>query len=86
MIAGVAGTPSMPDDAKRYTHYKSDDGFEVWGKQYRSLAGEVTWRLRVFSEQDRRIETYDSAEGKSPAGRRTGDSQAMEDAIASWSR
>jgi len=75
----------MPDDAKRYTYYKSDDGFEVWGKQYRNLAGEVIWRLRVFSDQDRRIETYDAATG-TPEGRRTGDSRAIADAIASWSR
>jgi hypothetical protein len=81
-----AGMASMLDDAKRYTYYKSDDGFEVWGKHHRNLAGEVTWRLRVFSDQDRRIETYNDAIGKSPKGRRTGDSQAMANAIASWSR
>jgi hypothetical protein len=75
----------MPNDAKRYTYYKSDDGFEVWGKQYRNLAGEVTWHLRVFSNQDRRVETYVSVTGESPTGTRTGESQAMEEAIASWS-
>jgi hypothetical protein len=37
---------SMLDDANRYTYYKSDDGFEVWGKQHRNLAGEVTWHTQ----------------------------------------
>jgi hypothetical protein len=73
----------MPDDAKPYTYCKTD-GFEVWGKQYRNSAGEVTWRLRVFAEQDRKIETYEDVTGEPPEGIRTGESKAMRDAIAAW--
>jgi hypothetical protein len=67
----------------RFTYYKSD-GFEVWGKQYQDSAGAVTWRLRVFSDQDRRIESYDDVAVEPPEGKRTGESKAMRDAIAAW--
>jgi hypothetical protein len=67
----------------RFTYYKQD-GFEVWGKQYQDSAGAVSWRLRVFSEQDRRIETYEDVTVEPPVGKRTGESAAMRNAIAAW--
>jgi hypothetical protein len=67
----------------RFTYYKQD-GFEVWGKQYQDSAGTVSWRLRVFSEQDRRIETYEDVTVEPPEGKRKGESKAMRDAIAAW--
>jgi DNA-binding transcriptional LysR family regulator len=67
----------------RFTYYKQD-GFEVWGKQYQDSAGAVSWRLRVFSEQDRRIETYEDVTVEPPEGTRTGESEAMRKAIAAW--
>jgi hypothetical protein len=71
---------------KRYTYYKAE-GFEVWGKEYQDLSGVVTWHLRVFSDQDRRIETYDTVTpGNPPSGRRIGEAKAMRDAIAEWSQ
>jgi hypothetical protein len=73
----------MATGPKRFTYYKCE-GFEVWGKEYQDPAGAVTWRLRVFSDQDRRIETYEDVTGEPPEGTRTGESKAMRDAIASW--
>lgn len=71
---------------RRYTYYKLD-GFEVWGKEYRNAAGVVTWDLRVFSDQDRRIETYESVrQDDIPATGRIGEAQAMREAIDAWSR
>jgi hypothetical protein len=67
----------------RFTYYKCD-GFEVWGKEYQGPGETATWRLRVFAEQDRRIETYEDVRGEPPGGTRTGESKAMRDAIASW--
>jgi hypothetical protein len=69
---------------KRYTYYKTD-GFEVWGKEYQDPAGATTWHLRVFSEQDRRIETYDTVTPDNlPTCSRTGETKAMLDAMATW--
>jgi hypothetical protein len=67
----------------RYTYYKQN-GFEVWGKQYQDPAGAITWRLRVFSEQDRRITTYEDVAGDPPQGKRPGETEAMRDALAAW--
>jgi hypothetical protein len=67
----------------RYTYYKKD-GFEVWGKQYQDSAGAVTWRLRVFAEQDRRINTYEDVAEVPPEGKRTGEAEAIRDALAAW--
>jgi hypothetical protein len=75
----------MRDTAKRFTFYKSD-GFEVWGKEYQDATGKVTWTLRVFSDQDRRIETYEAVAEVPPRGSRIGEFKAMKDAIASWSQ
>jgi hypothetical protein len=79
----AAAKAMMAIGPTRFTYYKKD-GFEVWGKQYQDSAGDVTWRLRVFSEQDRRIETYEDVTAEPPEGRRTGESKAMRDAIAEW--
>jgi len=73
----------MSRSAKRFTYYKCD-GFEVWGQEYQDSAGTVTWRLRVFSDSDRKIATYEDVTGGSAEGTRTGESQAMRDAIAAW--
>jgi hypothetical protein len=73
----------MSRSAKRFTYYKCD-GFEVWGQEYQDLAGTVTWRLRVFSDHDRKIATYEDVTVGSAEGTRTGESQAMRDAIAAW--
>jgi hypothetical protein len=73
----------MAKGPTRFTYYKQD-GFEVWGKLYQDAAGAATWRLRVFSEQDRRIETYGDVTENPPEGKRTGESQAMRDAITAW--
>jgi hypothetical protein len=73
----------MVTGPKRFTYYKCE-GFEVWGKEYQDSDGATTWRLRVFSEQDRKIETYEEVTGESPEGTRTGESKAMRDAIAAW--
>jgi hypothetical protein len=73
----------MGRSAKRFTYYKCD-GFEVWGQEYQDSAGTVTWRLRVFSDHDRKIATYEDVTGGSAEGTRTGESQAMRDAIAAW--
>jgi hypothetical protein len=79
----AAAKAMMAIGPTRFTYYKQD-GFEVWGKLYQDSAGAVTWRLRVFSEQDRRIETYEDVTGDPPEGKRTGETQAMRDAIAAW--
>jgi hypothetical protein len=69
---------------KRYTYYKTDS-FEVWGKEYQDASGVTTWSLRVFSDQDRRIETYDTVTPENlPTCRRTGETEAMLDAMAAW--
>jgi hypothetical protein len=69
---------------KRYTYYKTD-GFEVWGKEYQDPVGVITWHLRVFSEQDRKIETYDTVTPDNlPTCRRTGETKAMLEAMATW--
>jgi hypothetical protein len=73
----------MATGPTRFTYYKQD-GFEVWGKQYQDSAGAVSWRLRVFSDQDRRMETYEDVTGDPPEGKRPGESKAMRDAIAAW--
>src|ERR1700760_3923345 len=68
------------DCAKRYTHYTAN-GFEVWGKEYEDSRGKISWRLRVFSEQDRRIETYETAASARPRCFRIGEARAIEAAI-----
>lgn len=71
---------------RRYT-YHITDGFEVWGKEYVDASGVVTWQLRVFSDQDRKIETYDTVTPEElPTGKRMGEGKAMRDAIAVWSQ
>jgi hypothetical protein len=61
----------MATGPTRFTYYKCD-GFEVWGKEYQGSAGESTWRLRVFADQDRKIEAYEDVTGEPPRGNANG--------------
>jgi hypothetical protein len=56
------------------------------GGRARRVAGMVTWHLRVFADQDHRIETYESVIPDDPPETcRIGEVQAMRDAMAAWS-
>jgi hypothetical protein len=64
----------------RFTYLKLE-GFELWGKEYQ----DGSWKLRVFAEENRRIETYESVSPDSlPAGKRAGEQEAMRAALSAW--
>jgi hypothetical protein len=64
----------------RYTHIKLDR-FELWGKEY----PDGSWKLRVFADEDRKIETYESISPHFlPSGTRAGEAAAVRAAVDAW--